>query len=415
MKIDDVVKDTLGRWAEEATVPQGLADRALGRRRRNRIRAFAVMAGATATVVAAALTVPALVQGSGGESGVILVEGKVADDPAISLKGPLEVSADPDATPPTKLVATEKVAMYAYHTWDYEKISDTRQILKRTWYLYNPDTATYEKTPWAAVDVADGGHVAVLEEPQARRVGLLGPGGQVRWIDLEQPASQLKWSPDGRKLLLVSYAANPNEQGVFDEDGSSREVVPVTRTGFSVVDVAAGQAYFRPLPAGGDTAWARNVDLHWSDDGTLIWDWDTGSESSPPPRRFYDLDGRPHAAPPNPADTGQEAGLSPTGRFSAIHSPDRSAIAAVLDTSSGVTTPLKPVAGHWIEQVVIWSGDDHLITWACELKGSDGCEVSEFRNRLLLVSVDGRQAVPLTGFRENSQKPGSWEPLFARR
>ncbi|MER6944884.1 hypothetical protein ABT294_12750 [Nonomuraea sp. NPDC000554] len=409
MTIDDVVKETLTNWADEARVPDRLADRALGRRRRNRIKAFAVLAGATAAVVAAALTVPIAIQGRGGETSRVLADGLIADGPAIALTGPPELSTDPDAAVPAKLVATPEVAMYAYYVWNAEKISDKRQIVTRTWYLYNPDTETYEKSPWANVAVAAGGYVAVLEDHQSRRVGILGPHGQVKWVDLEQPASSVEWSPDRKKLLLTSYASNPDEQGVVDEHGGS-DVVPVTRTGFSVVDVASGQAYFRPLPSGDDVP-ERN-DLRWSDDGTLMWE----HVSTPPlTKRFYDLEGSPQEAPPNVAGTYQEAGLSPSGRSLMIDNPDKSAIVAVKDVASGRTTPLKPVAGHWIEQSVAWSGEDNVITWACALKGVDNCEISEFRSRLLLVGADGRQAVPLTGFMENSQKPGSWKPLFAPR
>ncbi|MEU7893261.1 WD40 repeat domain-containing protein [Nonomuraea sp. NPDC049152] len=410
MTIDDVVRETLGQWGDEARVPEGLADRALGRRRRNRIRTFAVIAGATAAVVAAAMTVPAALHGGGGETSVLLAgRGLTADGPAIVLPEPGELSADPDASPPTKLIATPEVAMYAYFVWDHEKISDKRQIVKQTWYLYNPATATYEKTPWAVVDVAPGGYVAVLEEQQARRVGVLSPDGQVKWVDLERPVSSVEWSPDGGRLLLSSYASNPNEQGVIDESGSS-DVVPAPRTGFTVVDLADGQASFHPLASGDDIPW-RN-DLRWSDDGTLIWEQNSSESLT---KRFYDLEGRPHEAPPKVAESHEEAGLSPSGRSLASDAPDKSAVVALADVATGSVTQLKPVAGHWIEQSVAWSGDDKVITWACELKGMDGCQGSEFRNRLLLVDADGGRAVPLTGFRENSQQPGSWEPLFARR
>ncbi|MFD1930144.1 hypothetical protein ACFSKW_01500 [Nonomuraea mangrovi] len=408
MTIDDVVKETLGRWADEAQVPQGLADRALGGRRRGRIRTFAVIAGATAAVVAAAVTVPATIQDTTGTQIVLARTGLLADGPAITLPELTEVSADPDASPPTRLVSTPEVALYAYYVWDHEKISDKRQILKRTWYLYNPATAAYEKTPWAMVDVAPGGYVAVLEEQQARRVGVLSPDGQARWVDLERPASTVQWSPDGGRLLLTSYAANPDEQGREDENGSA-EIVRVARTGFSVVDVATGQAAFRPLASDEDM---YEQDLRWSDDGTLIWEQ---GGAQPPSRRFYDLEGRPHEAPPKAVTTHQKAGLSPGGRTLATDSPDKGAVVGLADVATGRVTALKPVAGHWIEQALAWSGEDRLVTWACELEGTDGCRISEFRNRLLLVDADGGGAVPLTGFRENSQQPGSWEPLFARR
>ncbi|WP_283135118.1 hypothetical protein [Rhizohabitans arisaemae] len=412
MTIDEIVKETLGRWADEARVPGGLADRALARRRRGRVRTFAVIAGATAAVVAAAVVVaPAVLPRRGDDTRIALAGNSlIVDGPAVALPQSGELSADSDAAPPTKLVATPEAAMYAYYVWDYEQLPDKRQRYRQTWYLYNPATATYEKTPWAVVDVADGGYVAVLEEQHARRVGVLGPDRQVKWVDLPHPASSVKWSPDGGKLLLTSYSANPHGQ----LEMSGTVVVhrsPATRTGFSVVDVKSGQVSFRPLTSvDGDLG--ANLWLYWSQDGSLIWE----TQSTPPStKRFYDLEGRPRPAPPHVAETYQEAGLSPSGRSLMVDSPDQSAIVAVKDVASGTTTPLRPLAGHWIEQSVAWSGEDKVIVWACELEGTNNCRVSEFRNRLLLVDADGGQAVPLTGYMANSQEPGAWVPLFARR
>ncbi|SDH57484.1 hypothetical protein SAMN05421505_11865 [Sinosporangium album] len=410
MTVEDVVREELDRWADEARTPSGLADRALGGRRRRRTRMIAVIAGAAAAVVVGALAVPGALRGGGEQTAIVLAgEGLTTDGPAVALPPSAEVSADPDASPPSRLVATPEVAMYAYSVWDYEKVSQSRQVFRRTWYLYNPAAAAYEKTPWAVVDVAAGGHVAVLEEQQASRVGVLSPTGRVRWVELEHPASTVEWSPDGSRLLLTGFASNPYEQGVVDEGGPS-EIVEHVRTGFTVVDVGSGEARFRALESAPGQMGVTM--LGWSGDGTLIWEPGPTSEQT---KLFYDLQGRPHGAPPHEGETYQEAGLSPGRRSLAVDSPGRGAVVAVKDVASGTVTPLKPVAGHWIEQAVAWSGDGKLVTWACEQQGAANCRVSEFRNRLLLVDADGRAAVPLTGFRENSENPGAWEPLFARR
>ncbi|GAA4233560.1 hypothetical protein FHR32_002708 [Streptosporangium album] len=405
MTIDELVRRTLHDWSDEARVPSDLASRALGRRRRSRGKTFAVVAGATATVVAAVFTVPALVQGEQRDERSAIA---VVTDPSPSR----ETVGDPDSALPGTLVAAGDTAVYSYFTWENVKTPNGREVRKLTWRLYDKGSQAYEETPWAWLDVAPGGEsVAVLEQLPARRVGVIaGRGAEVRWIDLKHPAGSVQWSPDGRKLLLTNYGGNPDES--YPMVNNSQKAMPPTRTGYSVVDLDSGQIGFHPVRQDENNRFATRLDFSWSTDGTLVWE----HNSTPPgTKKFYDLDGNPRSAPPEVADTYQRAGMSPSGRLVATDSPDRSAVTGVKDVGTGKVTPLTPVDGYWIEQLAAWADDDRLIAWACEFKAPDNCVGSEFRNRLVLVDVDGGKAEPLTGYRENNQKPGSWEPVFSRR
>ncbi|GAA3443209.1 hypothetical protein [Planomonospora venezuelensis] len=406
MTIDELVRQTLRDWSGEARVPGGLADRALGRRRRAGFRAFAVAAGAIVSAAAVAVALIAYKQ----NPQIVQVDG---DRSATVLTGPgpaRDVRADPESSPPEHLVAAYDLAVYAYSTWRHEMLSDDVRVLRRTWFLYDERSGGYERTRWAALDVAPGGRTAaVLEKLPARRVGVLGVGGgDVRWIDLDQPAGGVSWSPDGRRLLLTNYDGDPTVVGIIDSGGSER-TPPNSRTGFTVVDVDSGRAAFR------EVAWAgmpreRGMDFRWSTDGTLVWE---RGHSAAEPKKFYDLVGKAQPVPERERHgSSQEAGLSPSGRWLA----DDYASLAITDTQGSRSTPLqRGVAGHLVERLVAWADDDHLIAWACELNGAAGCAGSEFRSRLVVIGRDGTSLVPLTGFQEHSQRPGAWEPLLSRR
>ncbi|GGS87135.1 hypothetical protein GCM10010156_52010 [Planobispora rosea] len=413
MTIDELVRQTLREWSGDARVPEGLADRALGRRRRARSKALAVVAGATAAVVVlvVVLVVPLM------RKQVERIETLDYDRPVTTSAAPSparDIRADPDTGPPMRLVAAYDRAVYAYHVWRHEKTPDGKsELLIRTWFLYDDKTGGYEKTPWALLDVAPGGGtVAVLEELPARRVGLISGGGEVRWIDLERRAGGLAWSPDGSKLLVTNYDGNPAEIGVIGK-GGVRYSPPNSRTGFTVVDPGTGQAVFHGVPWDAGGHMPRGGDFRWSMDGTTVWESTSDGDE---PRKFYDLEGNARPVPDvEKHGSFQQAGLSPSGRWLAADAPSKVAVTAVKDLQTGTLTLLRPVAGHWIEQLVAWADDDHLIAWACESDGGNGCVGGEFRNRLVLVSRDGTSLTPLSGFRKNSQRSGSWEPLVSRR
>ncbi|MEU4407752.1 hypothetical protein AB0F88_24810 [Streptosporangium sp. NPDC023963] len=409
MTIDELVRRTLREWSAEADVPPGdLAGAALRRRRRNRLRMFAVVAGATATVVAAAVTVPALVHGEGPPGNDEPVVAVVAEpDPS------RETAADPESSPPKTLVAAGGVAAYSFYTWKEEKISADRQVMKLTWSRYNRDSGVYERTPWAWLDVVRGGEAAVfLEEIPATRVGVLtGRGAEVRWIALERPASAVRMSPDATRLLLTNYSANPDESYIPVDNG--QRGMPQSRIGFTVVDLDGGRSVFHAVAADQEAGFGGRNDFQWSDDGTLVWENHSSASTT---RKYYDLEGKERPAPSREAETHQRAGLSPGGTRLAVESPDRSAIVGIQDLSTGETVPLAAVAGYWIEQAVAWADDERLVVWACERKGAQVCVGGEFRNRLLLVGLNGGEAVPLSGFRKNSQQEGeSWTPVFTDR
>ncbi|MET8338635.1 hypothetical protein ABZV14_00930 [Streptosporangium canum] len=406
MTIDELVRRTLRDWSDEARVPSDLASRVLRRRRRSGVKAFAVVAGATAAVVAGALTVPALVQGGQVDDSRPAVV--VLTEPSPST----ETVGDPESAPPRTLVAAGGTAVYSYYVWDQVKISDDRQVLTRAWSLYDKGGQAYDQTPWAWLDVAPGGDsVAVLEQVPARRVGVVtGRGGEVRWIDLERPAGAVRWSPDAKKLLVTNYDGNPDESYILVNN--SRKMMPTSRTGYTVVDLDSGQSAFHALEPDENNRFGGRQDFSWSTDGTLVWE----HNSAPPgTKKFYDLDGDPRPGPPGAAETYEAAGVSPDGRWIPAQSPDKNAAMALKDVRTGEVLSVKPIDGQWVEQLVAWADDGHVITWACESKGFNSCVGSEFRNRLLLVDVNGGDAVPLTGYRENNQKPGSWEPVFTRR
>ncbi|MDF5752970.1 hypothetical protein [Spongiactinospora sp. TRM90649] len=406
MTIDEMLKRTMREWSEEARVPADLADRAIRRRTRRRVRVGATFAGAVAAAVAAVIVVPGVV---GGGTAVLTTPITATPEPPTDYG----VSADPDASPPKgRLIGAHDVAAFAYSVWSERKISAERQVNVDTWYLFDDAAQEYRKTEWAHLDIARGGdQVAVLEPYGTTRVGLLDrKGGEVRWIELGQKPGSVQWSPDGRRLLLTTYSADPDEREVPKDN--SEYMLPPSRNGYVILEVESGTSRFFPLAEPESQGSGRRDDVRWSWDGGLVSIAPVFGQND---RRYMDLEGKAASAPPLETKVYQQAGKSPDGRRLADESPDKSAITGVRDIASGKVTPVRPLNGHWVEQLAAWAGNDHLIAWACESDGGSGCVKSEFRNRLVLVAADGSTLEPLTGYRENSQKPGSWIPLFTRR
>lgn len=68
------------------------------------------------------------------------------------------------------------------------------------------------------------------------------------------------------------------------------------------------------------------------------------------------------------------------------------------------------VAGRQnVLQLLGWADDDRVIALGC----AGRCE-NEFRNRLVLVTVDGRMETYLTGD-QDTRDDGSWHPVFTLR
>ncbi|MEV5750975.1 hypothetical protein AB0L00_24395 [Actinoallomurus sp. NPDC052308] len=384
MKLETLIGRSLTEWSADATVPAGLAERALRRRTRRRVRTVALATGAAALVAVGAVT-------TGVERGP-------APRPATR---PVDTSlhADPAHSPPVRFVAAGRIAMSAYYV-THRTGNGLAVASQRTWYLYDPASGGYRETPWAYLAVAPGlRKAAVLEGPlPAARVGLLDTRTRkvTRWIPLGRRAGGLSWSADGRRLLVTTYAQSP------DLPTGPRSS---TRTGFYAVDAKTGHTgSFHPLPPDADNFNVRQ-DLGWSRSGALIWS-PTGRV---PTRTFYDLRGRPQAAPPHEADGDQAAGLSPNGRYVATGNPGTGPgpLTTVKDAAAGRTVGVQPV-----EQLSAWADDGHLIAVACEPKACMG--KGEFYNRLVLVSVDGKTITPLTGYR-HTDRGSSWTPVFTSR
>ncbi|WP_433178878.1 hypothetical protein [Actinoallomurus sp. CA-150999] len=392
MKLETLVRQSLEEWSAEARVPAGLADRALRRRTRRRIRGIALVAGAAAAVAATTFAVD--------------VGAPTAPRPA-TRPTPMDTSlhTDPAHSPPQRFVAAGQTAISAYYIRQTSSIGG-KTVFRDTWYLYRPATGGYQRTPWANLDVAPGlRQAAVLEGPlPAARVGLVDLKTQkvTRWITLEYPAGGLAWSPDGTRLLVTTYDRSVD---VPAGPGTS------SRTGYYLVNVASGKAAFHTLPAGTDNVDARQ-DLGWSRNGRLLW----APTDTTPTKRFYDLSGTPRPAPPHEDQTYvDEAGLSPSGRYLSRGNPyvgpgrtnPHGPATAVEDVTTSKQVGVQPV-----EQLRAWADDTHLIAVACDVKRCTG--KGEFHNRYVLVSVDGKSITPLTGY-QNSDAPGAWHPLFTHR
>ncbi|MGH3381971.1 MAG: hypothetical protein ACRDP6_45315 [Actinoallomurus sp.] len=380
MKTETFLRQTLEEWSAEAQVPSGLADRALRRRARRRFTSAALVVGSAA-----------LLAGAG-----VAIDARIGKPPSVVRPVDTSLHTDPSSAPPKRFVAAGQVAISAYYTSDATQ--NGRGSRTRTWYLYNPASGGYRKVPWAWVDVAPGlRQAAVLDGPlPSARVGIMNMTTQrVRWIPLKAAAGGLSWSPDGRKVLVTTYATNPDSQG-----GSFGQRA---RTGFIVVDAKSGEAHFHRLTSDPNEPNTRR-DLGWSKDGTLIWA-PTGRET--PSKVFYDLNGEPRPTPAHEADLAEQAGLSPNGRLLAVPGPPPGPNTIVTNLGTGKQAGLQPV-----EQLSAWADDTHLIALACSPNKCGG--KGEFHNRYVLVSVDGKTLIPLTGYVQNSEVSG-WEPTFTHR
>ncbi|GAA2088512.1 WD40 repeat domain-containing protein [Actinomadura alba] len=387
MKLDMLIKSACDDWSAEAQVPAGLADRALRRRTRRRTPRVVLAAGSTALLVGVGVA-------------VVSVAGPTRQ-PSQSAIQPVPLSADTtlrtdlSSSFPRRLVAAGHTAVAAYYTTHMRSSGNGPKAIERTWHLYSPASGTYQKTSWAYLDVAPGmHHAAVLEALPSSRVGILDMKTQrvTRWIPVGHPVGGVAWSPEGRRLLLTSYDRNPDVNGA---PGSS------SRTGFYVVDAGSGQGGFHALPADRDRVGSRQ-DLFWSRNGTLIWTF----VDRDPGKVFYDLNGARRPAPAHEAEWSEEAGLSPNGTLRPRFGPRPGPAVTITNVTTGKAVAVLP-----IQQAKAWADDDRLFAFGCAAKQCKG--KGEFRNRLLLVSLDGK-ITPLTGYRR-SDRPGAWYPVFTHR
>lgn len=394
MNTETQIKNACEHLAAQARVPADLTDRVLvaeraPRRRARRPLGYSLAAGAAALLVGAG-AVAVTTQGSTPKRPVPTIA-------PVTLSSDTSLRTDLGSTFPRHLVAAGHTAVAAYYTT--HKASGG---IRRTWYLYDPSSGTYEKTPWAFLDVAPGMHqAAVLAGPlPAPRVGILDLATRkvTRWISIGHKVGGVAWAPDGRRLVLTAYAGDPDTLNppMSGPDGSAG-----SRTGFAVVDSATGHGTFHALPPSSAAPGARQ-DLGWSRNGKLIW----APTQTDPAKVFYDLNGRPSPAPAHEADVMEDAGLSPNGILQPKFGPNPGPAVTIKNLKTDKIAAILP-----IEQARAWADDGQLFAVGCALKKCSG--TGEFHNRLLLVNLQGK-ITPLTGY-HRSDKLGSWVPVFTHR
>lgn len=407
MKVEELVRRSLHHMAESDAHPDpGLAGRVLRTRRRRRVKGFTGAAAAVAAVVAVAVAVPLAVPGSGGGTPAAIPQE--------------DVIGRPGESPPRGLIAAGDLALSAWHTWETEKLPGGDTIKSRTWHLYDPGTGRYEETDWAWIDVAPGMRTAAVLERDlpADRIGLLDlASGEVeRWIPVDgEGVGSVEFSPDGERLLATAYSLNPDGRFKDSPVWLNEDKVPGakrSRTGFYVVDVASGDSAYTALPFVDDpdhgmAGMTGREDLRWNSDGGMLWEhWPFQSG-----RRYYDLSGEHADAPPQEKHVSYpEAGLSPNGRLVGgdFAGEGHEIASEVLDSRTG-----KRVAKVPGQQLLAWADDERLIAWGCD---PGVCQQNEFKNRLVLISLDGDEVIPLSAARSgNDADLSRWEPEFTER
>ncbi|WP_369171711.1 hypothetical protein AB5J49_28820 [Streptomyces sp. R28] len=335
-----------------------------------------------------------------------------------------DVVARPNQSPPRELIAAGQVAVSAYYTTKLVQQPDGDAVSAREWSLYNAATKRYEKTEWAWLDVAPGMKTAAVLEGDlpVNRIGLmnLSTGKVQRWIEVDKGVGGVQFSPDGERLVATTYSHNPD--GLFQDapvhveggDGQEMPGPKQSRTGFYVIDVDSGQAEFSERPAKKDSlaaiAGTGRQDFSWSRDGAMLWE----QRLDQPGRNYYDVNGRLKSLPQQKTDlifppvATSPDGKLVTGGFAG--GKDGQIVAAVLDAKTGKRSAVVPG-----QQLLAWADNTHLIAWRCD---PSQCQPGkgEFRNQLVLVSLDGDKVTPLSGFRKaEGDYVGRWNPVFTHR
>jgi hypothetical protein len=407
MKREQLVEEAGTLTTPEARSPVEVAERRQRSRHRRKFRGI-VVTGTVAAVIAAGFVVLLFVDGGDGAQG-----------PSAGGLPASDVVAHPDQSPPRELIAAGRVAVSAYYTARAVKQSNGDGVVSYEWNLLNATTNRYERTDWAWLAVAPGMKTAAVLERDlpVNRIGLLNlaTGKVERWISVDRGVGGVRFSPDGKQLVATAYDLNPD--GLFKDasyglDGETMPGPKPSRTGFYVVDVASGKADFTERPSRKDergfvTGGGRQ-DLSWSRDGTLLWEpW-----SNKAGKVFYNRDGKEVPVPEQAIPDSPGADLSPdrtlvAGKFAG---KGDQIVSEVLDASDGKRVALVPG-----QQLLAWSDDDSLIAWRCDPKRCDPGK-GEFRNQLILVSLDGKSVTPLSGFRKDDlYYDGRWTPILTER
>jgi hypothetical protein len=392
MTLERAVRQSFDEWADDAPTPAGLADDALrGRRRRRVTRGMTTVVAVAA--VAAAVAVPTALLHRGSHTGVRVGAARAGSawtplPLSHAHTGNTTVSGHPDESPPVHLIAAYDTAVSAY---------SFQSATGNIWYLYDPQTGTYQRTGWDQLDVSPGmGLAAVLEGPaRADRIGILDMRTRqvIRWIDIAHNAGTVQFSPDGTKLLAGTFAGT---------DQASR--VSTGINGFIVIDLVTGAQTFRSL----DPTTGPYGSALWTYDGASIY----APSARPGAARFFHADGTPAPTPPDaggPAyQNGYDANVSPDGTevnagFTGHQEPQTS----VADLGTGKIIGTQPV-----QDLEAWANNNSLIAWAC-----DATCTNEFHSRLVLVNVAGTTVVPLSGFvgGNRDDAPERWHILATQR
>ncbi|MCX5523317.1 WD40 repeat domain-containing protein [Streptomyces bobili] len=402
MNVEDLVRDSLRELAvEEASAGPGFTDRVLAVRRRRRTHRLVSVAAATAAVVAVSVAVPMLNDGRDDVRSASVTQGG-------------GISAHPDQSPPSGLIAAGRSALAAYYTTALVAKNEKEATLERTYWLLDPDTGKYEKdTRWSFVAVAPGlKTAAVLERTlPAARIGLLdlATGEVERWIPVGKGVAGLAFSNDGTELVATTYSEHPDPLekpgNAGGSEGEWTSTPKVSRTGFLLLDLAErDEGVWYPVPsssAGGraDFAFTRDDQHLFATGGGLV------TLVRP---TFYDLSGKESAAPANEKHLRWDvpARLSPNGRLAALGLVPGRSYSLIKDPLTG-----KEIAKVRGAELLAWADDQRLIAWE-RTTGED----ETYKDRLVLVTIGSDRVVPLSGVREHPETGREpWEPVFAER
>ncbi|MEW2391471.1 WD40 repeat domain-containing protein [Streptomyces venezuelae] len=408
MNVAELVRESLREQADQGPpVPGNFADRVLAVRRRRRTRALVGTSLAVVTAAVVGVTVPTIGSDSADKG----------PRPASELQTD-DVIARPGQTPPRDLIAAGGTALAAYSTSKDVEQPDGDAVITRTYRLLDQKSGTYREDPrWSWVDVAPGMRTAAVLERglPADRIGLLNliTGKVERWLPVQHGVGGVEFSPDGRKLVATTYAENPDrlDKDRPINDGKHERPGPAdpSRTGFYVLDVASGKGSWSEVKTkrGGFGMSDLNTrqDFGFSEDGSLVY----SGLLRAPHQQYYDFEGHKTGTPAREKHLSWfvDARLSPNGKLAAgdFAGGAKTTATEVLDPLTG-----KRVAKIPGQQLLAWADDKRLIAWDI----APG--TSEYRNRLVLVTIGSKKTVPLSGFR-SSKADGvkRWTPIFAKR
>lgn len=125
---------------------------------------------------------------------------------------------------------------------------------------------------------------------------------------------------------------------------------------------------------------------------------------------FYTVGGKEVPVPEQEANLGSPgAVLSPDGKLvtGGFAGQSGQIVSEVLDARTGKRAALVPG-----QELLAWADNHWLIAWRCNPKQCDPGK-GEFRNQLVLASLDGKTVTPLSGFRNaDLHYSGRWTPIL---